>query len=285
MNFIGFSCIISIWFPLSFILMIFEFHQFSKIHREKKFEIKFSFSSHPHREEKKLNQKKKSFTHWVPIRSNRKIKLLIRIVICECTSKILVRPKPNRNTHSILPHFCYMMKKNKTISKNENLKLRAAEPEPPKQEEEEQQAVTDEVVPPNAFAKNNAAASTIKKDPTPPAPYRYCMPTHAVYTPPKPTARKLLRLTFILLSISTFLFNGSHVLPTFLFITYFSQLHQFTHSLTTEARRVGVSKVQSDVEATGKTSRSIVKKGKAEEIFTLSRLFSLAPAASFESSS
>lgn len=73
-------------------------------------------------------------------------------------------------------------------------KLRAAEPEQPKQEEEVQQAVADEVVPPNANAKNIAAVSTAKKDPTPPAPYRYCMPTHAVYTPPKPTARKLLKI-------------------------------------------------------------------------------------------
>lgn len=57
-------------------------------------------------------------------------------------------------------------------------------------------AVAAEAGPPNA--KNNAAsnANSAKKDPTPPAPYRYCMPTHAVYTPPKPTARKPLTVSF-----------------------------------------------------------------------------------------
>lgn len=68
--------------------------------------------------------------------------------------------------------------------------MRAVEPEPPKQEEVDPQAAAAEAGPPNA--KSNAAsnANAAKKDPTPPAPYRYCMPTHAVYTPPKPTARK-----------------------------------------------------------------------------------------------
>lgn len=75
-------------------------------------------------------------------------------------------------------------------------KLRAVEPEPPKQEEVDPMAVAAEAGPPNA--KNNAAsnANSAKKDPTPPAPYRYCMPTHAVYTPPKPTARKPLTVSF-----------------------------------------------------------------------------------------
>ncbi|XP_070498250.1 calcium-dependent secretion activator isoform X4 [Chironomus tepperi] len=60
--------------------------------------------------------------------------------------------------------------------------LRAIEPEAPKQEEVEP---VEEVGPPNTKAGH---AAIQKKDPSPPAPYRYCMPTHAVYTPPKPTA-------------------------------------------------------------------------------------------------
>lgn len=62
-------------------------------------------------------------------------------------------------------------------------------------------AVAAEAGPPNA--KNNAAsnANSAKKDPTPPAPYRYCMPTHAVYTPPKPTARKPLTVSFTYVSL------------------------------------------------------------------------------------
>lgn len=67
--------------------------------------------------------------------------------------------------------------------KKMNLKLRVIEPEVPKQEEVE---IMEEAVPLNAKAGN---AAIQKKDPSPPAPYRYCMPTHAVYTPPKPTAR------------------------------------------------------------------------------------------------
>lgn len=59
------------------------------------------------------------------------------------------------------------------------------EPEPPKQEEVE---TVEEVLPQN---KAGIAASQ-KKDPTPPAQYRYCMPAHADYTPPKATARKKL---------------------------------------------------------------------------------------------
>ena len=61
--------------------------------------------------------------------------------------------------------------------------MRAIEPEAPKPEEVEP---VEEVGPPNTKA---GQAALQKKDPSPPAPYRYCMPTHAVYTPPKPTAR------------------------------------------------------------------------------------------------
>ena len=89
-----------------------------------------------------------------------------------------------------------------------NWKLRAVEPEPPKQEEVDPLAAAAEAGPPNA--KNNAAsnANSAKKDPTPPAPYRYCMPTHAVYTPPKPTARKPLTVFFHL--SFWFLFCSEH---------------------------------------------------------------------------
>lgn len=58
------------------------------------------------------------------------------------------------------------------------------EPEPPKQEEVE---TVEEVLPQNSKA---GIAASQKKDPTPPAQYRYCMPAHADYTPPKSTARK-----------------------------------------------------------------------------------------------
>lgn len=87
-------------------------------------------------------------------------------------------------------------------------KLRAVEPEPPKQEEVDPMAVAAEAGPPNA--KNNAAsnANSAKKDPTPPAPYRYCMPTHAVYTPPKPTARKPLTVSF---TYGSLLFYGHSI--------------------------------------------------------------------------
>jgi len=41
-----------------------------------------------------------------------------------------------------------------------------------------------------------------------PPPFRYCMPTHAVYTPPVPTARTLLFLLSILYkSVTQLLFN------------------------------------------------------------------------------
>jgi hypothetical protein len=56
------------------------------------------------------------------------------------------------------------------------------EAEPPKQEEVEK---VEEVNPPNS----KAGAASQRKDPTPPAPYRYCMPAHADYTPPKLMAR------------------------------------------------------------------------------------------------
>lgn len=96
-------------------------------------------------------------------------------------------------------------------------KLRAVEPEPPKQEEVDPQAAAAEAGPPNA--KGNAAsnANAAKKDPTPPAPYRYCMPTHAVYTPPKPTARKTLTVSLfwkfgLLIFIFSFLPNNLYEL-------------------------------------------------------------------------
>lgn len=61
--------------------------------------------------------------------------------------------------------------------------MRAIEPEAPKPVEVEP---VEEVGPPNT---KGGQAALQKKDPSPPAPYRYCMPTHAVYMPPKPTAR------------------------------------------------------------------------------------------------
>lgn len=47
----------------------------------------------------------------------------------------------------------------------------------------------EEVEPVEEVGPPNTKAAIQKKDPSPPAPYRYCMPTHAVYMPPKPTAR------------------------------------------------------------------------------------------------
>lgn len=101
------------------------------------------------------------------------------------------------------------------------LKLRAIEPEPPKQEEVEP---VEEVYPPNPKAAQAAASQ--KKDPNPPAPYRYCMPTHAVYTPPKPTARNETLIFFLFYTKK----------PTFNFleneIFYFCFLNNFIFGLT-----------------------------------------------------
>jgi hypothetical protein len=95
--------------------------------------------------------------------------------------------------------------------------LRAVEPEPPKQEEVVEEALV--VGPPNA--KNNAAsnANAAKKDPPPPAPYRYCMPTHAVYQPPKPTARKTFDSFFFNLLLLVLMF---HPKPFILFSLVFN---------------------------------------------------------------
>jgi hypothetical protein len=67
-------------------------------------------------------------------------------------------------------------------------KLRVIELEPPKQEEVEP---VEEVYPVNS---KGGTAAIQKKDPNPPAPYRYCMPAHAEYTPPKLTARNQTKL-------------------------------------------------------------------------------------------
>lgn len=103
--------------------------------------------------------------------------------------------------------------------------MRAVEPEPPKQEEVDPLAAAAETGPPNA--KNSAAsnANAVKKDPTPP-PYRYCMPTHAVYTEPKPTARKTFDSFF--LSLALFWTFGLLIfIFFFLLIIFMMSLHWF----------------------------------------------------------
>lgn len=49
---------------------------------------------------------------------------------------------------------------------------------------------------PTAAANNVAGASNTKKNPSP-TPYRYCMPTHALYTAPAPTARTIFFFFFL----------------------------------------------------------------------------------------
>lgn len=99
--------------------------------------------------------------------------------------------------------------KKSTKIKTKNSQLRVQEPEPKKPEEleAEQQAVlaaaaggvagvgagpSQAMTVAGAGTQLNAnlanAANSAKKDPNT-VPYRYCMPTHAVYTPPVPTAR------------------------------------------------------------------------------------------------
>jgi hypothetical protein len=58
--------------------------------------------------------------------------------------------------------------------------LRAVEPEPVAKPEEEDPQLAAEVAPSNSKAPN----ANKKVEPPAPTPYRYAMPTHAVYSPP-----------------------------------------------------------------------------------------------------
>jgi hypothetical protein len=82
--------------------------------------------------------------------------------------------------------------------------LRKIEPEAPKPEE---LAPVEDVVINLPNQKGAAAASNIKKDPTPPAPYRYCMPAHAEYLPPKATARNNEIFNYYLIQLLNSFFN------------------------------------------------------------------------------